>query len=128
MRDQPTRARVRRVFGSWFEALIAAGVLDADAQRMSRGTRCLALDGHVCHSFGEKTIDGLLYRVGVAHDREPPYPGTDYRGDFAYAGFLVEYVGLAGDPTYDAKQKLKRKAAPDRRAPRGGGHQVGCCE
>jgi hypothetical protein len=109
--EQPTRARVRRVFGSWFAALKGSGVLEEDAQRMSRGTRCLALDSHLCHSFGEKTIDDLLFRAGVAHDREPPYPGYGFRGDFAFSGIIVEYLGLTGDPSYDAKQALKRRAA-----------------
>lgn len=111
MQRQPTRARVRRVFGSWFQALVAAGVLDGDAARMTRGTRCIALDGHVCHSLGEKTIDDLLHRFGVPHEREPRYPGHGFRGDFLVNGTIVEYRGLSGDPAYDAKQQRKRDAA-----------------
>lgn len=109
--DRPATDRVREMFGSWFEALVAAGVLDGAAQRMTRGTRCLANDGHVCLSIGEKTIDDLMYAAGIGHTKEPSYPEGRMRADFKIGSALVEYFGLAGDPDYDAKIELKRALA-----------------
>ncbi len=109
--DRPTTDRVREAFGSWFEALVAAGVLDGAAQRMTRGTRCLANDGHVCLSIGEKTIDDLMCAAGIEHSKEPPYPDGRMRADFRVGVTLVEYFGLAGDAEYDAKIELKRSLA-----------------
>lgn len=109
--DRPATERVRETFGSWFEALVAAGVLDGAAQRMARGTRCLANDGHVCLSIGEKTIDDLMYAAGIAHTKEPAYPEGRMRADFKIGSALVEYFGLAGDADYDAKIELKRGLA-----------------
>ena len=109
--DRPATDRVRETFGSWFEALVAVGVLDGAAQRMTRGTRCLANDGHVCLSIGEKTIDDLMYAAGIEHTKEPPYPVGRMRADFKIGSTLVEYFGLAGDADYDAKVELKRSMA-----------------
>jgi hypothetical protein len=109
--DRPTAERVRETFGSWFEALVAADVLDGAAQRMARGTRCLANDGHVCLSIGEKTIDDLMYAAGIEHTKEPAYPEGRMRADFQVGSSLVEYFGLAGDDAYDAKIELKRRLA-----------------
>ena len=108
---RPGIERVRETFGSWFEALVAAGVLDGAAQRMIRGTRCLANDGHLCLSIGEKTIDDLMYAAGIEHTKEPPYPEGRMRADFKVGDTLVEYFGLAGDADYDAKIELKRVQA-----------------
>lgn len=109
--DRPATDRVSEAFGSWFEALVAAGVLDGAAQRMTRGTRCLANDGHVCLSIGEKTIDDLMYAAGIEHTKEPPYPEGRMRADFKIGAALVEYFGLAGEGEYDAKIELKRSLA-----------------
>ncbi len=108
-RARPTPERVNKLFGSWLGALVAAGVLEGGARRTSRGTQSLALDGHVCYSLGEKTIDDFLFRRGIAHDREPPYPEGAYRADFRIGDALVEYLGLAGDPEYDAKTTTKQE-------------------
>ena len=54
---KPSPYRIKVVFKNWLAALIAAGVLEGGARRTSRGTQCLAKDGHVCLSLGEKTID-----------------------------------------------------------------------
>ncbi len=86
-------------------------MLDGAAQRMARGTRCLANDGHVCLSIGEKTIDDLMYAAGIEHTKEPPYPEGRMRADFKIGSTLVEYCGLAGDTDYDAKIELKRSMA-----------------
>ncbi|MFM2446612.1 MAG: hypothetical protein RI936_1059, partial [Pseudomonadota bacterium] len=39
--------------------------------------------------------------------REPPYPSSNFRGDFLVNGALVEYFGLTGEPEYDLKTKEK---------------------
>jgi hypothetical protein len=111
---RPTTASVRETFGSWFEALVAAGALDGASQRMARGTRCLANDGHVCLSIGEKTIDDLMYAAGIEHTKEPPYPVGRMRADFRVGEALVEYFGLAGNADYDAKIELKRAMSRER--------------
>ncbi len=83
--------------------------MEDGTRRTSRGVQCLANDGHVCFSLGEKTIDDLLYYNGIPHEKEPAYPEGNFRADFAVGGRFIEYFGLAGDPEYDAKTKLKQE-------------------
>jgi len=109
LQRKPRVNRVKELFGSWLQALIEAGVLDEDARRTSRGTQCVAKDGHVCFSLGERTIDDFLHARGITHDKEPSYPETNYRADFAVNGILIEYFGLQGDPEYDNKIKEKQE-------------------
>jgi len=109
LQRKPRVNRVKELFGSWLQALIEAGVLDEDARRTSRGTQCVAKDGHVCFSLGERTIDDFLHARGITHDKEPSYPETNYRADFAVNGILIEYFGLQGDPDYDNKIKEKQE-------------------
>lgn len=104
---KPSLLRVKYVFGSWLNALIKAGVLTDDVRRTARGIQCIANDGHVCLSLGEKTIDDLLFSLGIEHDKEPRYPGCNYRADFQIRGTFIEYFGLAGDADYDARSKAK---------------------
>ena len=54
-------------FGSWFKALVEAGVLGDGTQRLMFGTRCLANDGHECSSIAEKTIDDWLTNHNIHH-------------------------------------------------------------
>jgi hypothetical protein len=106
---RPSPSRVKEVFGAWLKVLIAAGVLEDDVRRTQRGIQCLAADGHVCFSLGEKTIDDFLHANGIAHEKEPTYPEGSYRGDFLVGEVLIEYFGLTGDPDYDAKTREKRR-------------------
>jgi hypothetical protein len=108
LQTKPTRARVRQLFASWLEALIAADVLNDDAWRTARGVRSRARDGHVCFSLGEKTIDDHLNSRAVEHSREPRYPKGNFRADFKVGDVLIEYFGLLGDPSYDAKTQEKQ--------------------
>jgi hypothetical protein len=108
LRRKPSVERVKVLFGSWFQALIEARVLEDDARRMSRGTQCLAKDGHICFSLGEKTIDDALCVLAIAHKKEAPYPEGGFRADFAAKGGFVEYFGLTGDVEYDSKTRLKQ--------------------
>jgi hypothetical protein len=104
---KPTIKRVKEVFGSWLNALIQAGLLEDGTRKTSRGIQCLAQDGHVCLSLGEKTIDDYLYRHEISHQKEPKYPEGNYRGDFLCGHTIIEYFGLTGDPDYDNKTKEK---------------------
>jgi hypothetical protein len=109
LQTKPSTRRVKELFGSWFQALIEAGVLNEDARRTSRGTECLAKDGHICFSLGEKTIDDFLNTLKVEHEKEPKYPNSNYRADFAVGTVLIEYFGLEGDPDYDEKTREKQR-------------------
>jgi hypothetical protein len=110
LRDRkPSRAQINNACGSWFGALISSGVLEGDSQKMGRGIRSLASDGHICHSLGERTIDDLLSAAGIEHTREPGYPEGNFRADFQVGETLIEYFGLAGDPQYDEKTRVKRE-------------------
>jgi len=108
LKQKPTVHRVKVLFGSWLNALVEAGVLEDGTRRTSRGTQCIAKDGHVCLSLGEKTTDDFLYRYGIPHEKEPRYPERNFRGDFLVNGIFIEYFGLKGDPDYDAKTRLKQ--------------------
>lgn len=109
LQRKPTLRRVKELYGSWFKALVDAELLDNGSRRVSIGTQCLAKDGHMCFSLGEKTIDDLLHAMGISHEREPVYPESNFRADFIVDGVFIEYFGLAGDPDYDAKVSKKKK-------------------
>jgi hypothetical protein len=109
LQRKPSTERVKILFGSWLQLLIEAGVLEEDARRTMRGTQCVAKDGHVCLSLGEKTIDDFLAAHEIAHDREAEYPESSYRTDFVVNGIFIEYFGLQGDSDYDNKTKAKVK-------------------
>lgn len=107
----PTQDAVKRRFGSWLGGLVASGVLADGTHKGVFGTRTLARDGHVCNSLAEKTIDDWLSANGIAHTKEPRYPDSAMRADFAVNGMLVEYFGLVGNADYDEKIQVKRELA-----------------
>jgi len=107
LRTKPAVSCVKAIFGSWLNALVESGVLEDGTRRTSRGIQCVARDGHVCLSLGEKTVDDFLYARGVPHEKEPRYPEGNYRADFQVGSTFIEYFGLAGDPDYDAKTREK---------------------
>jgi hypothetical protein len=104
---RPADARIQAIYGTWFEALIGAGLLEDGTRRLTRGTQCIANDGHVCLSLAEKTIDDLLTELGIPHQKEVPYPEGRFRCDFLADQTYIEYFGLRGDPDYDIKIELK---------------------
>lgn len=108
---KPTLIRVKKIFGSWFNALIDSGILADGTRKNAIGIQCLAKDGHICLSLGEKTIDDLLFELGIKHLKEPHYPEGNYRGDFLVDEKIIEYFGLIGNKEYDKKIELKRKLA-----------------
>jgi hypothetical protein len=91
--------------------LIEAEILEDGTRRSSMGTQCLAKDGHVCYSLGEKTIDDLLFELNIPHTKEPKYPEGNYRGDFLTGEIIIEYFGLIGNIEYDKKVEIKRQLA-----------------
>ncbi|MCS3751382.1 hypothetical protein GGQ19_002577 [Salinibacter ruber] len=111
----------KEVFGSWFKAMSETGALPDGTQRLSRGTRCVAKDGHECDSIDEKRIDDWLYEQGIDHEREPKYPqheglnsGERRRADWKVdEDVFVEYWGLAGSEDYDQKIDEKRQIAEE---------------
>ncbi len=109
LRVKPSVRRVKSLFGSWLNALIQAGVLEDGTRKTSRGIQCVAKDGHVCLSLGEKTIDDFLHIHAVAHEKEPRYPEGNYRADFNVGRVFIEYLGLAGNSEYDTKTKEKTR-------------------
>lgn len=108
LQNKPTTNRVKEVFGSWLNALINAEVLEDSIRKTPRGTQCIAKDGHVCYSLGEKTIDDILYFLKIEHLKEPRYPESNYRADFKVGETLIEYFGLSGNTDYDNKSKEKK--------------------
>jgi len=112
LRTSPSQECVKSHFGSWFVALVEAGVLPNGSQATNRGIRSVALDGHVCLSLGERTICDLFHRYGIKHRREVPYPGERaFRADWEIGDIFIEYLGLTGDPGYDLKSREKERIA-----------------
>lgn len=105
---------VKRKFGSWFKALAETGTLPDGTQPTARGIRCLAKDGHVCHSLDEQQIDDWLSRQAIPHEREPAYPPHPElnpkgrrRADWRVGNTVIEYFGLIGDAAYEKKMEEK---------------------
>ncbi|MEA2006447.1 MAG: hypothetical protein U9O50_09365 [Acidobacteriota bacterium] len=101
---------VKKKFGSWFKALAETGALPNGVLLTARGVRCLAQDGHVCHSLDEQYIDNWLSAQGIPHEREPSYPAHPKLNpngrrcaDWRVGDSFVEYFGLIGDPKYEKK-------------------------
>jgi hypothetical protein len=107
--DRPSVERVKELFGTWLQALVAAGILEDGTRRLMRGTQCLARDGHLCFSLGEKTVDDLLTEMGLSHEKEPHYPESTLRADFLVGETYVEFLGLKGDLDYDEKTAAKTR-------------------
>src|SRR5262249_33238034 len=56
-------------------------------------------------------IDDLLFDHGISHEKEPRYPGADYRADWKIlAGgteVFIELFGLDGEPNYTKRKREK---------------------
>ena len=105
-------------FGSWLKCLSSAGVLDDGHRKTSRGIQCLANDGHLCLSLGEKAIDDWLSNHDVPHEKESFYPFDEElnpnklsRTDWKIGNVFIEYAGLMDDPEYASKMKNKKQLA-----------------
>ena len=104
----------KKKFGSWFTALAETGALPDGVLATARGVRCLAKDGHACHSLDEQRIDDWLYAHGLDHEREPIYPQHPSlnptgkrRADWKVLKTYIEYFGLVGDSKYEKKMDEK---------------------
>ena len=104
----------KRKFGSWFKALAATGALPDGVLVTARGIRCLAQDGHTCHSLDEQRIDDWLTAHQLEHEREPIYPfhpelnpQAKRRADWKVQDVFIEYFGLIGDKDYEKKMDEK---------------------
>jgi hypothetical protein len=102
-------------FGSYFAALIKAGVLPEGSRKMTIGTMTLSKDGHLCFSLPEKEIDDFLHVEGIAHEKEVYYPGSALRADWEVFGgrvrTFIEYFGLMNNQDYARKAKEKTQIA-----------------
>jgi len=101
-------------FGSWFKALAETGALPNGVLTTARGIRCLAQDGHTCHSLDEQRIDDWLTTHHLDHEREPIYPSHPSlnpkgkrRADWKVQDTFIEYFGLIGDQDYEKKMDEK---------------------
>lgn len=108
---RPRPECIKRLYTSHLAALIDADVLPEGTRRTARGTHCIANDGHLCLSLGEKVIDDWLSENGYLHDKEPHWPESNMRADFRVGKTYIEYFGLVGDPIYDVKIIQKREIA-----------------
>jgi len=113
MHQIPSFQELARQHGSWFKLLVASSVLPQGTRRTHYGTMVLARDGHQCLSLAEKTIDDLLYENCIPHEKEPHYPGAEYRADWklicAGTEVFIELFGLDDEPHY-AKRKREKLA------------------
>lgn len=107
--------RCARTFGTWNNAIVAAGLKPnrSHDHRMYKRMLAKALDGHMCDSISEAIIDNWLYANGIPHEQYRRYPEGNYQVDWiitiARKTFFVEYFGLANDsPRYDRSIKKKR--------------------
>jgi hypothetical protein len=104
----------KKKFGSWFTALAETGALPKGVLATARGVRCLAKDGHSCHSLDEQRIDNWLHDNGFEHEREPVYPQHPSlnltgkrRADWKVHETYIEYFGLVGNLEYEKKMDEK---------------------
>ena len=105
-------------FSNWLTCLTQAGVLDDGRRKTSRGIQCLANDGHLCLSLGEKAIDDWLSDHHITHEKESLYPFDEVlnpnilsRTDWKIGNILIEYAGLMNNITYTQKMKKKKQLA-----------------
>ena len=107
----PWSVSYRKRHGGWLAALIATGVLSSGSTTRVMGVATTADDGHPCWSLGELHLDNWMHGNQIPHTREPRYPGSNHRADFAVGNVLVEYFGLAGLTEYDDIIEEKRRLA-----------------
>lgn len=105
----------RKTFGSWNNAIIAAGLQPnrSHSQRMYKRINTVALDGHFCDSVSEALVDNWFAKNGIFHERNVSYPEANHKADWAIFArrrkIFVEYFGLANDsPRYDRAVKKKK--------------------
>jgi hypothetical protein len=105
----------QRFFGSWNNAVIAAGLLPnrSHDQRMYKRSSAKSIDGHYCDSISELLVDNWLAEKKIKHLRNTPYPSTGHKADWSINSknkiVFIEYFGLAKDSQrYDRSIKKKK--------------------
>lgn len=102
----------QRWFGSWNNALIAAGLTPHRSlnQKMYKRRLCIAADSHKCNSVSELIIDNWLYKNEVSHQKETSYPKGKFIADWSLsANVFVEYFGLANDSRRYDQEIIKKR-------------------
>jgi hypothetical protein len=115
----PKRDNFQEVFESPRHFLHEAGLESLLPPDKSRGTKSISRCGHLCLSQGEREICEYLYKTKILHSREPLYSELtnrsdvfgQMRGDFLVGDTVIEFAGLAGEPDYDSKMRLKIQLA-----------------
>ena len=97
---------------------IVSGGYNRPPEEMMRFRRLLpheTLDGKYVKSSGEKVIANFLFEHDIRYQYERNFWWNDvnYRPDFTIftgdnSGMVIEYIGLEGDPDYDAMSEEKR--------------------
>lgn len=113
-----------RFFGSWNNAILAAGLIPnrSHDNRMYKRANAKSIDGHLCASISELLIDNWLHKNNIRHKKDIPYPGTKHKADWQITlkgrKIFVEYFGLADDsPRYDRSIKEKRVLCKEKSIP-----------
>jgi len=114
-REMKESKTCQKIFGSWNNAIIAAGFQPnrSHNQRMYRCVNAKATDGHICDSVSELIIDNWLTKNRIPHEKNIPYPETNHKADWAIfvegEKIFIEYFGLANDsPRYDRAIREKK--------------------
>jgi len=84
---------VRKVFGTWNKAIIAAGF---KPNPVKFANKYIANDGHKCDSMAEKIIDDWLFERKIKHKTKIPYNYHQMTADFKIGNTYVEFFGLKG--------------------------------
>lgn len=102
--------RSRRVFGTWNNAIKAAGF---EPNPVMFANKYTARDGHRCDSLSEKIIDDWFYSKNIEHEINVKYPGENgFTADFKIGNWWVEFFGLEGvHKKYDDLKNRKLKIA-----------------
>ena len=103
----------RRVFGSWNNAILAAGF---KPNPVLFANKWQAKDGHICNSLSEKIIDDFLSASNIEHQKDVYYPNQKkFSADFLIRGkFWIEFLGLKNvskryDRLFERKKALAKK-------------------
>ena len=109
-REFGSRAVFRKYFGSWNNAIRAAG-FEPNPEFFAKCVR--ANDGHMCDSMIEQVVDDWLHENKITHERNWRYPGSKMSADFYLPenDLVIEVFGLRGgsrvyDRNYERKMKL----------------------
>lgn len=96
---------VRRIFGTWNSAIIAAGF---KPNPVKFANKYMAKDGHKCDSMAEKIIDDWLFVRKIEHKTKVSYDYHQMTADFKIGDVFVEFFGLQGQlEKYDKLVKKK---------------------